>query len=108
MNIRAFTPFSFQPAADGMGAIQANTTSNNVALASDGDQLRLVNAGSDIAYINFGSNSSVTATVNCLAMLTGVSEIFSIPLVGGNRASYLAVRAASTNTILQFSTGWGS
>lgn len=78
-------------------------TTAQVALGKPTNQVRVVSAsGGTIAFIKFGSDSTVTASVTDLPILPGAIEVFSIATTQTNVAAI-----GTSGTTLYFTSGEG-
>lgn len=84
-------------------SIAATTTSGNVAILADTTSVRVVNLGTVVSHVAFGSGVGLAATTADLAV--GPNE--SVELFKG-RASYVAARTASGTATIYFTPGESS
>jgi len=68
-----------------------------------GYQVRLYNYGSNITYVAFGPDSSVTATTNSLPLAPNSIEVFAVPF----NTAYLATIGTATGNMLFMTAGEG-
>jgi hypothetical protein len=100
----AFSPY-------GSVSVTASSTSVTTQVPGSGivgsniDTLRIVNTGTVVAYIAFGGDSTVTASVNSIALLPGVIEVFD---PASSATGYFAVFAASGSPSINVTSGAGA
>jgi hypothetical protein len=92
----------FRPA--GTSALSTSTTSASILLAGGGDSVLVTNAAASIAFIRFGSDSSVTATTADLPVLPNSRAMVAVNSLIRNAA---AVLASGTGNVY-FTRGDGS
>jgi hypothetical protein len=85
-------------------SITSSTVSANVQLAGSGEALMITNASDSLAYIRFGSDSSVTATMADTPVLPGSKVLFQC----GPFVSYCAAALDSGSGPIYFTRGEGS
>lgn len=100
MAVGAVSPFR----PTGTVSLSATTTSGNVPLLGGGDSVVVTNATSAVAYVRFGTDSSVTASASDMPILPSTHAMLCInPLV-----SYGAGVLTSGSGSLLFTRGDGS
>lgn len=96
---------AFAPGTLNTVSLSVTTTSGNVQIqpANNAPHVRVVNTGTKVAYIEFGSANTVSASATAsMPILGGTSEIFSCayPYIA-------AICGGSDSTTLFFTTGSG-
>lgn len=86
-------------------SLSATTASANVAVAPANtyNTIRIVNLGVVPVYINFGTASTVAATISNMCVLPGSVELFFIDYL----ITYIAAITASGNATLNITLGTG-
>ena len=100
MPIGSISPFR----PTGTVSLAASSVSSNVALSGGGDTVVVTNASTVLAYIRFGSDSTVVATNSDMPVLANSRVILSVNSLIANAA---AITSSGSGTIL-FSRGDGS
>src|SRR6185369_15755175 len=89
----------------GTVSLEVTNSSGNVALSTAGPnaQVMITSApGGAVAFVKFGSNSSVTATTSDTPILPGSIQVFSI-----GAATYVAGITGASTATLYFTSGIG-
>lgn len=87
--------------------LSAGTSTGNVALTGvgTGGTVRLLNTGTVYAFVNFGTSSSVTATLAAgIPLAPGVPEAFTLP----QGITHMAAITASSTASVYATTGQGA
>jgi hypothetical protein len=100
MPIGSVSPFR----PTGTVSIAATSVSANIALSGGGDSVVVTNTSAVLAYVRFGSDSTVTATPADMPVLANSRVILSVNSLIGYAA---AMTQSGSGTIL-FSRGDGS
>jgi hypothetical protein len=100
MPIGSISPFR----PTGTVSLAASSVSSNVALTGGGDTVVVTNASTVLAYIRFGSDSTVVANASDMPVLANSRVILSVNSLIANAA---AITSSGSGTIL-FSRGDGS
>jgi hypothetical protein len=100
MPIGSVSPFR----PTGTVGVSAGAVSSNVALSGGGDSIVATNTTANIAYIRFGSDSTLTASTTDMPILPGSRLILSI----NSLISYAAVISPFGTGAILFSRGDGS
>lgn len=96
-SIKPFVP-------SGTAPLVGTTTSRNVALGSGGDAVVVTNAAASIAYVRFGSDSTVSASTTDMPVLPNSRVLLGLnPLI-----SYAAAVLTSGTGNILFTRGDGS
>jgi hypothetical protein len=96
------TPYPFEPSG---GASRACTTATaNVILGGTGEQVAVTNYGSVPAFIAFGADNTVVATISDFCVLPNSQVYLTLP----DGSAYVAGITASGTTTIQVETGWGT
>lgn len=96
----------FRPTGGATVNIDVASTTANVALPPSG-QVRVMNNGTATAWINFGTDNTVTATVAAgIPIGPGVTEVLSNMTTTAGAAYVAAIAAAATGKIY-FTPGAG-
>ena len=102
---------SFHPNFGQTKSISATSTSGNVAFGAglpQGEfQVRIYNAGTDLVYVRFGSDSTAVATSADLPVPSGAVEVISLANVDRSQVRYAAAICASTTATVYFTPGHG-
>jgi hypothetical protein len=88
----------------GTVSLAATTTSASVALAGGGDSMVVTNISASLAYVRFGADPSVAATVADMPVLPNAHVMLGVNSLIGNAA---AILASGSGTVL-FTRGDGS
>ncbi len=100
MAIGSITPFR----PTGTVSLAAGTSSTAVALAGGGDSVVVTNTSTSLAYVRFGGDSSVSASVADMPVMANSQVMLSVTWLVRYAA---AVLTAGSGTIL-FTRGDGS
>lgn len=100
MAVGAITPFR----PTGTVSLAAATTSAAVLLAGGGDSIVVTNTSSSLAYVRFGADVSVTASVADMPVLANDKVTLSV----SSLVSYAAAVLAAGNGTVLFTRGDGS
>jgi hypothetical protein len=88
----------------GTVSVSVGNVSSNTPLSGGGDSVVITNATTALAYVRFGSDMAVTATVADMPVLAGSKIILSI----NSLISYVAALSPSGSGSILFSRGDGS
>ena len=88
----------------GTVSVSVGNASTTIRLSGGGDSIVVTNAASTIAYIKFGSDPTLTATMTDMPILAGSRLILSV----NSLISYVAAIAPSGSGSVLFSRGDGS
>lgn len=100
MSIGSSQPF--RPA--GTVAINATTTAANSGLNGEGETILVTNAATNVAFVRFGADASVTATAGDLPVLPGTCILIGVNTL----IKYAAAVLASGSGQVYFTVGDGS
>jgi hypothetical protein len=100
MPLGSATPFR----PTGTISVSVGSVSANAPLSGGGDSIVVTNTSSALAYVRFGSDSTVTASTADMPILAGSRLILSI----NSLISYAAAISPSGSGIILFSRGDGS
>lgn len=93
---------TFMPKGDDTVTIAATVASANVALDQFSNAVRVVNAGTAMAFIHFGSGVGTAATLTKMPVASGATETFT-----KGTSNYVAAITASGTATLYFTNGEG-
>ena len=93
----------FRPAADTITMAVTATSSETTALRDQGNQVRLYNAGPNVAFIRFGV-TALTATTADMPIPAGAVEV----LTKGGASRAAAICAGTGTATLYLTVGEGS
>jgi hypothetical protein len=88
----------------GTVSVSVGAASANVPLSGGGDSVVVTNTSTNLAYIRFGSDPTLTASASDMPILAGTRLILSI----NSLISYAAAVSPSGSGSLLFSRGDGS
>ena len=88
----------------GTVSVSAGNVSSNTPLSGGGDSVVITNATTALAYVRFGSDTTVTASTTDMPVLAGNRVILSI----NSLISYAAAISPSGSGSILFSRGDGS
>jgi hypothetical protein len=88
----------------GTVSVSVGNVSSNTPLSGGGDSVVITNATTALAYVRFGSDMAVTATVADMPVLASSKIILSI----NSLISYVAALSPSGSGSILFSRGDGS
>jgi hypothetical protein len=88
----------------GTVSVSVSSVSSNAALAGGGDSVVVTNTASALAYIRFGSDSTVTASTADMPILANSRLILSV----NSLISYAAALSPTGSGSILFSRGDGS
>jgi hypothetical protein len=100
MPIGSVSPFR----PTGTSTVSASGSSTSILLAGGGDSVVVTNTSSALAYVAFGSDSTITASVADMPILANSRVILSI----NSLISYAAAITPSGSGAVLFSRGDGS
>lgn len=93
-------------------SLTVTASSGNVQVTNSGgvgqpSQVRVFNNGTNVVYLAFGQDNTVTAsTANSFAMVPNSVEVFTVPTFTTN-ALYVAAIAGTTGNTLNITPGEG-
>jgi hypothetical protein len=88
----------------GTVSVSAGNVSSNTPLSGSGDSVVVTNATTALAYVRFGSDTTVTASTTDMPVLAGNRVVLSI----NSLISYAAAISPSGSGSILFSRGDGS
>ena len=100
MPIGSVTPFR----STGTVSLAAGVTSVSIQLSGGGDSVVVTNTSGSVAYVRFGADPSVTASVGDMPVLPGTRVILAI----NSLISFAAGLLASGNGTVLFTRGDGT
>jgi hypothetical protein len=100
MAVGSVTPFR----PTGTVSANASTTSVSVQLAGGGDSVVVTNTTSSLAYVRFGADPSVTATIADMPILANARIMLAV----NSLITYAAAVTASGSGAVLFTRGDGS
>jgi hypothetical protein len=85
-------------------SVSGTTTTANVAIAGNGESCLVYNPGTTIAFVNFGTDNTVAATVTGFPIPPGGSRLIGI----SNLVKYAAAIMGTGTATIYFTRGNGS
>lgn len=101
---------SFNPTPGATVSLTAGTSTGRVKLDANAAEaevgIRIVNSGTDMAFIRQGDNT-VVATTGDMPIMPGEIEVFNFKIPYGTTGLWVAAITASGTPTLYFTTGVG-
>ena len=88
----------------GTASVSVGTVSSNIPLSGGGDSVVVTNTATGLAYVRFGSDPTVAASVTDMPILQGSRLILSV----NSLITYAAAIAPAGSGMVLFSRGDGS